>query len=195
MRTITTKVYKYAELPENAKETARENYLSAGPDIAWTSENADSLKAFEKIFPVKVRDWEYGGRGKNIRWEFTGDDDHENLSGQRLAAYIWNNYKTDLFKGKYYSAGAPSWTSRHSNIILESSCPFTGYCMDDELTDALLKFMNRPDARTWKELLGECLENWLDACEKDYEAQQSAEYVGEHLEANEYEFTKDGKLV
>jgi hypothetical protein len=36
---------------------------------------------------------------------------------------------------------------------------------------------------------------WVNDCQKDYEYQQSDEFMVEHCEANEYEFTKEGKLI
>ena len=61
----------------------------------------------------------------------------------------------------------------------------TGYCMDFPLIE------------TWNETkdVDDCINEWLRECNEDYEYQFSDENVSEYCEANECEFTKDGKLV
>jgi hypothetical protein len=61
----------------------------------------------------------------------------------------------------------------------------TGYCMDIPLIDEWNRTKDVDDS----------IDKWIRECNEDYEHQFSDEYVSEHCEANEYEFTKDGKLV
>lgn len=61
----------------------------------------------------------------------------------------------------------------------------TGYCMDFPLIDEWNKTKDVDGA----------IDAWVNDCQKDYEYQQSDEYMIEHCEANEYEFTKEGKLI
>ena len=61
------------------------------------------------------------------------------------------------------------------------------------------------EAYTFDELSDDAKENakielaseyfWENDCQKDYEYQQTDEFMIEHCEANEYEFTKEGKLI
>jgi len=206
-RTITYKVYSFRELSEAAKEKAIQWYREKFDDRepAWAEENRQSMEAFAEVFPVKVRKWQYDQSNGFVAFDFTGEDAVEALTGQRLATYIWNNYGTRLFKGKYYSTtfkphvkdaehpAGLSYKHRHSNIMLEGmNCVLTGYCMDDDLLEPIYKFLDHPDGRDFRELLQDCFDQWVSACVKDYEYQGSDEYIAETLEANDYEFKHNG---
>lgn len=206
MRTIELKLLKFSELSDKAKEKACENYRNKGYEPAWTQENRETMEKFAEIFPIKIMNWSYGGRGEGVSYCFTVDDTIEELSGQRLATYIWNNYRHDIFKGKYYSSpmrnvpvdkqhpAGLTYTKRYSKIILENCCVLTGYCMDDSILAPIYKFLNKPDINVnFKDLLDDCFDEWINACNADVEFQNSDEYVGEHLEANEYEFIEEGE--
>jgi hypothetical protein len=200
MRTITTTtdVYTFAELSEESKEKAIENYRNKGYEPDWQSENIDTLNKFAEIFPVKIKNWEYGSyRGDGVSFEFTADSDIEELTGQRLATYLWNNYKSYLYKGKYYSIHKNGkYYSRHSKIQLEHSCVLTGYCMDDDILQPIYDFMSKPDKRTdFKELMADCFHAWIKACNEDIEYQNSDEHIKEELEINNYEFTENGEII
>lgn len=217
MRTIELKLYKFEELSEEAKQKAIEDWRSNDTEIAWASENRQTMEKFAEIFPIKVTNWSYGGRGEGVSFRFTADDCIEELSGQRLATYIWNNYKSDLFKGKYYrhlSDGSKrifhkrikseqlknpgrrcDWfNAYYSGIILDHSCVLTGYCMDDDILDPIYKFLDKPTNQNFRELLEDCFDEWIKACNRDIEWQNSDEYIIETIQANDYEFTEDGTL-
>ncbi len=195
MRTIRTKVYQFSELSEQAKQKAIENYRNSNTEIFWADENRESLKEFAKLFPIIVTDWSYGGRGEGVSFRFTECGEIENLTGQRLATYLWNNYNVDIYSKKYYSIHENgSYKSRYSKIQSEPfNCPLTGYCMDNELLSEIWDFINKPDSRNFKDLLEDCFSEWIKACNADIEDQNSDENITSNIEANEYEFTIDGK--
>lgn len=205
MRIIETAVYKFDELSEQAQQKVIENWRT-DEQHPWSDENRESLEAFCNLFPIKSTDWEYGYRNY-INSRFTGDSDHEELSGIRLQRYLVNNYWRDLFKGKYYSInlrenGTYSFKSRHSRCQFESSCPFTGYFMDDVILQPIIQYMLDPrktgsfwQQTNFADLLHDCLQAWLKGCQDDYENWLSEEYIREEIFANDYEFTEDGKLV
>ncbi len=179
------------------------------------------MEKFADIFPIKVTDWSYGGRGEGVSFRFETDrDEIEELSGQRLATYLWNNYKADLYSKKYYglrnlgltdkkinhkrviskqiTANCPNKgkysNSYYSAITIETyNCPLTGYCMDNELLDQIWKFIDKPDSRNFKDLLEDCFADWIKACNNDIDNQNSDEFITEELENREDQFTKDGK--
>ena len=220
MRTIELKLYKFEELSEEAKQKAIEDWRSNDTEIAWASENRQTMEKFAEIFPIKVTNWSYGGCGEGVSFRFTADDYIEELSGQRLATYIWNNYKSDLFKGKYYhsqkfgltdhrlihrrvkskqiTTNCPNkgkWSnSYYSGIFIETSCVLTGYYMDDVILDPIYKFLDKPTNQNFRELLEDCFNEWIKACNQDVEWQNSDKYIIETIEANGYEFTEDGTL-
>lgn len=191
-RVICKTVYTYEELSDSAKEKALYEGRST-LDYSWADENKETLEAFCRIFPVKVRDWEYGGYGRHISHYLTCDDDIAGLSGLRLHKYLWNNFRSSLFKGKYYSKAGKS---RHSRIILEACCVLTGYCVDDDILQPVYDFLKKPNNRTtFEDLMGDCLEAWLSSCDADFEAYFSEESMADIFAANDYEFYEDGTFA
>lgn len=204
MRTVRTKVYKFNELSDEAKQYAIEKRRE-NQEYFWGGENRNTLEAFERVFPVNITDWSYGGRGEGVSFTFTESDEVEELTGHRLATYIWNNHFHDLFKRKWYSK---SWdakkrvldpskgkTERYSKIIFEHSCVLTGYCIDEDILKPIYDFLKKPDNNTnFRDLLESCFDAWVKACNEDIEYQNSDEYIAEELESNDFEFTKEGRI-
>lgn len=215
MRVEQRKIYELSELSESAQEKAHENYLNdRNFEYGWTSENKDTLYAFENIFPVKITSWEYDSNSANVSFEMTCDDDISALSGIRLAKYIWNNYKRDLFKGKFIGAlstnekvyhkrirsSEPYTNGNRSNhyysaITLESNCVLTGYCLDDDILQPIYDFLNKPDSTDFETLIENCFEAWCKAVKNECQSQLSFEYFKDIAEANEYEFDEFGARI
>jgi len=202
MRTIRTKVYKFDELSKKAQEVAADWWRNTNDEIHWAEENRQSMEEFAKIFPIKVTDWCYGSRGEGVSFRFTCEDTIEELSGVRLATYIWNNYRSEIYKPKQYwicngrhNCVGQNAKHRNSKVFLydEFACPLTGYYMDNEILAPLYAFMKKPGNKDFKDVLEDCFDAWIKACNNEVEYQNSFEYIAEHLEANEYEFTKEGK--
>jgi len=200
MRTIRIKAYKFNELSEEAKQYAINKYRNQtvqNNDYAWQGENIETVKSFCKIFPVEL----------NRRAEgfiFTGEDRIADLTGHRLATYLWNNYRPEIYRPKQYwictgrknTVGANA-KHRNSNIfIIEDGCPLTGYCLDNAILKPVFDFMRRPDLYTdFKDLMFDCFHAWEEAVKYDQQWQISDEYISETIEANDYEFTADGKMI
>jgi hypothetical protein len=207
MRTITKQIYSFSELSDKAKIKAIDNYRAIGYEPAWAKENEDTLNKFAEIFPVNIKSWSYGDRGECVRFTFTANSDIEELTGQRLATYLWNNYKTSLYKGKYYSLwskteksyqyykeGYPVLKQRYSKVILENSCVLTGYCIDDDILQPVYDFMSKPTNINFKELIEDCFSAWVKACNADVEDQNSYESIADIFEGNNYEFLENGEI-
>lgn len=211
MRTIRTKLYKFTELSTEAKQKAVDQWRNnSDSEPFWSGENRETLEKFAEIFPIKITHWSYGERGERVDFHFTSEDYIEELSGQRLATYIWNNYRTEIYSKKYYTGTqrtkpnpyfknnpqAPQFTTwdRYSKIQIEKySCPLSGFYLDNEILHEIWQFLDKPDSRNFKELLSECFNAWVKACNLDMQEQNSYEVISERLEANEYEFLKDGQ--
>lgn len=202
MRTEIVKIFTLDELSADLQEKAHEHYLGKGDEYAWTDEIVDAMKAFEKLFPIKIKTYEFDAYTFNCNWHFTGlDGDIAGLSGQRLATYIWNNYRRDLFKGKYYSTageyidGKCTYKSRRSRIILENSCVLTGVCYDDDILQPVYEFLNKPTGLDFEGLIGECFDNFGKAVKAELRSQLSFEYFKDMALANEWEFTETGEMI
>jgi len=220
MKTIEVKLYKFSELSKEAQETAvtknqeNQHYFSS-------DDNRESLKAFEKMIGLGSTDYEYGYQTFASARTGMIDDDILALKGKRLLSYVWNNYR-EIFSRKYLGHGelreerrnghhrmrktrtiesgpnaGKSSSSYYSNIQLDTfNCPFTGYYMDNEILAPMYNLWKEFDAeKTLEELLQECVQSWVEACEEDYQHIMSEEYSREELENNDEEevYTEDGE--
>lgn len=191
-RTVRTKVFKFDELSPVSQQKAIDNNRDAYSDASYIYDEAhDSVKAFHEIFGTQ--------EGRKSWLDANTSMSNENillLKGLRLAKYIWNNYKTSLYKGKYYST---SNKSRHSKIILDNCCVLTGVSYDDILLQPVYEFLEgklRPDYNTYMDfeaLVNDCFESLRIALEKEEDYLSTDEYIREQLYENECEFTRDGK--
>ena len=208
-RTVRTKVYKFAGLSKEAKQKAIDQYLQ-NEDFFWVFDEAwRSLKKFAAIFDINLDNYDFLEPYRST-YQFNISDNVEFLSGQRLATWIWNNHKYDLFKGKYYGKlvktfkdGSPIPVSkehpvgmrhvrRYSKCVLNNDCVLTGTYYDMTVLGPIYKFLSRPGKETLSELFEECLSEVNKAVEAEIKACSTEEYLEEHFEANEYEFLQDG---
>lgn len=203
-RTKSIQVFKYEELSDSAKQKAIYEYAEHC-SYPWTGENQDTLKEFESIFPIKVKDWSYDTWSGHVYFEFTEDDTIADLSGVRLLTYIHNNYYRYLIKGKYYSTYGKknadgtyrtSGKNRYSKVIFNNDCVLTGYGIDYDILDPIYTFLKKPDdTMTFHDLMNDCLQSWATACARDMEHYYSEESFIETAEANEWEFHEDGSMA
>lgn len=201
MRTETIDVYKFKELSDDAKQRAIEDWRNRdGYEIFWADEGYETLRAFCDAFGLDYRSSCYSQQPEtDIR--FGGiDDTIKQLKGRRLIAYIHNNYSDILFQrkhyGKYEKRANGKWRyDRYSRCQWEdSSCPFTGFGCDDAMLQPIRNYLKKPDMHMdWEDLIRDCIGEWESYARSDAEDQASDEYISEHLIANEYEFTANGK--
>lgn len=193
MRTVTRtyELFTFNELSDPAKEEAYRNWLCTF-NYAWDKENRDTLKSFCDIFKVKCNEWQYDRWNYHYRFSTLLEDEVENLSGQRLATYLWNNYRSQIYQGKYYYKNG---ISRHSHIFLRQDCVLTGYYLDEEILAPIYAHIHKPNpSRTFLELIDMCLDSFFNACRDDYDGCQSIEGFQAEAEANEWEFLSDGNI-
>jgi hypothetical protein len=127
------------------------------------------------------------------------------LSGIRLAKFIWNNYKDDIFKGKYYSLwsktdisyehhkeGYPVLKTRRSKILLDNCCVLTGVCNDDDLLSPIYKFLDNPIDINFEELLTACINSLCKSVSSEIDYNNSDKGIIETIIDNDYDFTIEG---
>ncbi len=208
MRTIRIKLYKFNELSDQAKQQAIEDYRNQDNYDGNYSEIGDSVKAVIELFNLKTgRQWD------DIRTGHIEDSILE-LKGVRLYKYLINNYYNELFTPKYIGSKdrkitgkqfifevrkdykGNDYTQIYSRLFKDNCCPLTGVCYDNSLLDPVYSFLSRPGKNITFEDLIRDIENAITKCYRDEEEWiNSDEYITENIEANEYEFTKDGKLA
>lgn len=193
MKTIEITIYKFEELSSEAQENAINKWRESETEYYFASDNEASLKAFTDIFPIRVRDFSYDAYSHSERTVYTGEADHQTLTGARLVAHIYNNYGSVLFPAKTYTL--KSGKKRKSKIFVDLEMVMTGYYMDNVLLDPIYDFLKNGGKYTdWEDLLSDCVYQWGKACQADCHYQQTAEYIKETIIANEYDFTSEGEL-
>jgi len=207
MRTIRTKVYKFNELSDEAKEKAIDWCRNVNNDIHDYEDIVSSAKAVADLFDLK-----FGKSYTDIRFGHIEDRILE-LSGTRLYKYVVNNYYDSLFTPKYiktigrelkckqfickiHTGANGKFTQLFSKLTkVNDGCALTGMCYDDDILQPVYEFLKNPDKSTTFEDLIKDIENAISKTLRDIEEWvNSDEYITEQIEANEYEFTQDGNL-
>lgn len=214
MRTIELKAYSFDELSEEAREKAinkyRDNMYNYTPH--FIEEANDTFEKFADLFGIRWSNIDYCEPYRN-EYHLTFDDNIISLSGQRLATYIWNNYKNDLFKRKFLKSfdghknhknivnkTAPTTKKEYcfyySAILLDNCCVLTGVYYDDDMLKPIYEFLDKPkDNIDFETLLNDCIYSLCHSVSSEIEYTYTDEYITEEIEANGYEFYEDGSLV
>ena len=175
MRTVRTKVYTFSELSKEAQQKAVESN-AANAEYFWSDDAIKSLAKFAEHFGAKLSRYE-------IDW--TGSYSYS------FAAFDTDGieFTQDELKGRIESMG----TYNSETLRGYGECKFTGYCADEDAADGarMAYFKGERDINT---ILQAGFEKWLESGKSDYEGQLSFEQYAEHCEANNLEFTADGKL-
>lgn len=163
MRTIETKVYKFNELSETAKEKAIEYMSDTNVNYEW---------------------WEFiYTDAEDIGLKLTGFDMDRYCHGkftqsaEDVANNIIKNHGKDCetYKDAYiYLTELTTLKNIHSVADME----------DEDIDTSEID----------KEFLNTLLEDYRIMLRKEYEYLTSKEAIVETIEANDYEFTEDGKL-
>jgi hypothetical protein len=175
-RTIEVTLYKFDELGAAMQQRVIEGWR-AGDQFFWEDEWRDSLHAFAKLAPIKVRDWSVGYGGTYVTFDM--DDDIADLSGDEAHAWLIQE----------------GWDAL-ANPDKRQSCPFTGYCGDENLLDAIRTAIGNPASiSSLRDVFADALQGWAKGFEADLDYWHSEEAIREDIEANGYEFNANGTLA
>lgn len=210
MKTVSINIYKFNELSEAAKQTAIMRQQNNIDNSYIYDEAHDTVKAFENIFPVSSR-----GRNSWLSCNTNEIDEYINqLSGERLRTYIYNNFGYALYKPKYIGHVKSKGPVRHnrvrskqykngnyynpyySAIFKDTCCVLTGVCYDDDMLMPLYQFLDRKgyEGYNFSELMEACYSNLEKSLQREEEYLYSDEAIIETIEANDYDFTEDGEI-
>ena len=151
-----------------------------------------SEKAKEKAYNQWLCNGYFYGCNYSYDYRSRQEDCIDSLSGWRLVAYLMNNHWNDLYTRKYFWNGRKG---RESRIFVDTCCPLTGYCIDNDILDPIYRFLKSPTENvTFDNLMDEFLDSFFRACRDDMESTQTLEYFTEESNANGWEYLSDGKL-
>lgn len=201
MQTIKVNVYNYTELNDNAKQRVKDWVFRDG--YFWADEAWASLRSLKKIFPgLNIESADFSPYADVEYRESQIDENLLNLSGARLRTWLINNIYEYLWErqpqGKYTkneNTGKWSYKRRSRIIYKETSCPFTGYCMDDDILQPIRDFIATPsDKIDFSDLIWKCIHAWKISAEADCKGQESDEYLADLCETNGYQFYENGEI-
>lgn len=206
MREITIKLYSFDELSEEAKEKAHSDFLALGLPISESSEYADTLKAFETLFHIRVYTWHVDQCSYHFRFltEWQWDDgDGYFKNPLRFARWAWNNLADKIKYPKIYGRLVPDPATgktlykRHESKISYTLDGYglTGFCADFDITDPIRDCLHyKQEFQDIEELFEACLNSFFTAWQKEYEYQETREYFAEICDDNGWEFTEKGEF-
>ena len=167
MRVIEKTVFKFEELEESIQEKVIRDWR-INDEYFWYHENADTLKAIENLFGIKV-DYSYGDRDSFIK--FSGLCIDEDISP---VEFFLDIHSLD------------DWKDINENWKL------TGYYMDSCFSPVIE--LLETGIGEIEDTIQDVLYEWLGYCQKDFEFWLSEESILEEIQIGEYEFYEDGNL-
>jgi hypothetical protein len=218
MELIVTAAYKLDELSYTAQETAYQYYINNHQYDYEIIEIEQTLNAFCDIFCINWKNFDFS-QCCYIDYVINLDENILNLKGKRLLSYLWNNYHSDLFKGKYLKSktfeAIPAtkhkyqhfklsrrnenvfyWCTYRSNINFENEALLTGNYLDLDILSPIYKILKEYDPNTtFEELIDKCLNNYLSQCNINYKYYYSFDNFVEISGMNEYRYNEQGKLI
>ena len=171
MRTIQVNLYKFEELSEEAKQKAIENLYDINVYFDWwecTYEDAN-------IIGLRITGFDLD-RDRHATGKFT-------LSACEVAQNILKEHGEKCETYKTASEFLEEWNPIFAEYMDENSEHYESYERQQELIDLENDFLNS------------LLEDYSIILQKEYEYLMSEEAIIETIEANEYEFYKNGKLA
>lgn len=169
-KTKTYNIYSFKELSDEAKENATQELWDINLYYGWWEFTLDDA---ERI-GLKITEFDLDRR-RYAKGEFI-------LSAVEVAANILKNHGEQCETYKIASSFLDAYNPIFSEYLDEESERYESYEAEEEM-------MNLED-----EFLKELIEEYSLILQREYEWRSSEEAIIETIEANEYEFTEDGKL-
>lgn len=199
MKEVTMKVYHFDELTQDAQQHVLEKRYE---NSYWpfTDDTNDVLSTFEQIFDISVDIvGGYNAYDNSFIVRTNFEYDEEDLTGVRLLKYLQNNYMQYLTKPlvryskNYCNNGYKKYYSKVFSVVGE--CPLTGYFLDCDIIDPIIKFVKQPTNNiTLHDLLCKCVANYLKVAQKDFDDYYSKEYAQVDYSERGSLFFEDGSI-
>lgn len=206
MRTVEQTLYKFDELSDKAKETARDWFRSCD-DMHWKEYVYEDADRVAKLLGIEIDQRPYKTMGGSTRYEpciwfsgFSSQGDGACFEGRYSyakgsvkaikAEYPSDKELNDIAEGLYE-------IQRHNRYRLVAKVSHSGHYYHSGCTDIDVDgpgCANSDDADQTERLLRDFMD-WIYArleAENDY--QDSDEVVDENILANEYEFDESGDI-
>lgn len=136
---------------------------------------------------------DHRSKGFEYSWR---EESHEslnafcNLFGVSVTDWSIGTWGQSYIKTDAENAHFRGWNKAKVNAIPEF---LTGYCLDCAFIEAFKKEFDRTGNAlgAFNDAIDAGLSDWI----KDIEWQESDEYIADHMEANEYQFLENGRMI
>ena len=218
MKEVKIKLYTFDELEEKIQDIIIEqNQYKHDFAEDYYSDWEATLKAFEKLTCVKVKNWSVDSCSYDYRFEFTmltyipdgflHEVDGEKIKGKLLWRWIMNNVWDNIFPRKEYYKFESGYNrekkrcpkQRMSHIFRENwdNCVLTGVCYDYDILKPIADYLSNPykEDYTLYDLVTDCLDNFFTAWKNEIEYCNSYKGIKEWmLECDTDEYYANGKV-
>jgi len=171
MKTKVITIYSFAELSEEGKQNALENLYDINVDHNWWEFTYDDAKRIG----LKITGFDLD-RNRHATGELI-------WSAQEVAQNILNEHGENCETYRTAESFLNNFTPLFAEYLDENSEHFESYDREQEFLELEDEFLNS------------LLEDYSMILQKEYEYLVSEEAIIEAINANEYEFTEDGKLT
>lgn len=216
MKEAKIKLYRFDELEEKIQDIiiAERQYHNDFAEVYY-SDWEGTLKEFEKLMGIKVKNWEVSGCGYDYRVQFhrytyipdgyMHEIDGDDIKGKHLWRYLMENVWDDINPRKVYHTKEwdrekSDYSKKRTSRILRQSwedCPLTGMGYDYDILEPIAEYLSKPyeEDYTLDDLIHDCLDSFFSAWRKEIEWCNSYEGVKEWLtEYDENEYYENGKI-
>lgn len=194
MRTITTNVYTFDELDDDAKERARAWWREGAPiDLDFVLEDA---KTVASLLGIEIDDIFYSvGGGQGDGAVFVGSYKFKPRSKAGVSRYAPGDTQLADIADALASAQKRNARQIEANVSHHDSRYFSPKSTEIDVSRADNRDLDDDAEETVVNALHEFMD-WIHSMlDKQYEWEMSDEAVDENLIANEYEFDETGRRV
>jgi hypothetical protein len=171
MRTIRTKVYKFTELSEEAKQKAISHFQTINVDFNWwssTYEDAENIG-------LKITSFDLD-RNRHAKGEFL-------LAANEVAQNIFSNHGHECETYTTAEKFMQEWQPIFNNYMNEEHEMYESGEAEEQLQEIENDFLDS------------LLDDYSIMLQNECEYLQEDEAIIEAIEANEYEFTTEGNIL
>lgn len=196
MRTETTvtEVYTFSELSDEAKERARDWYRSAD-DFSFHAECViEDAKAIGALMGITIDKVYYSGfssQGDGACFE--GAYSYKTCALKAIKEYAPKDETLHKIAKRLQDIQKSAFYSLHAKVK-HSGHYYHAYCTNIEVYHNDDQYRVVPQEDDLKTALRDFMQWIYSQLEKEYWYQNSDEVTDQNIIANEYEFTKDGKI-
>lgn len=136
---------------------------------------------------------DYRSKGFEYAWR---DENHDSLNAFcNLFGVKVTDYSIGTWGHSYITTDAENHHFRNLNKIKIAAIPefLTGYCLDCDFIEAFKKEFEKTGNALCA--FNGAIDAGLSAWVEDLESQESDDYISGHLEANEYQFLENGRMI